>query len=186
VVTQDAKNGFDDLLGMCLHEVVKTPANTDWSVKTVDKFADIRSNEFYILTISSYKFRVFLILHFSEDIKTRTYVANALNVAADKLEDRQYYDFLGEVGNAFCGIYKRELGKYIPHLGMSTPNRMRSATLEHLAIWNHEHVSHVRVKSDDDIMFFGSIYVSSYGDVDFRMTSKTLNEDVEMGALELF
>ena len=49
MVSQDAKNGFNELLGMCLHEVIKTPANETWNVKSMDKFDDIKSSEFYTI-----------------------------------------------------------------------------------------------------------------------------------------
>ena len=186
MITHDAKNGFNDMLKNCLSESLKTESHAKWSIKTLSDLNAIKEKEIYVLTISSYFFRVVLVLHFTNNAKTKSYVANALKVAPENMEQNRYYDFLGEIGNAFCGVYKRELGHYFPHLGMSTPNLLVSDTIQHLQEWSHEHEGFFEAKADDDTKFSASIFVSSYADVNFKYSSKSIDEDVETGALEFF
>ncbi len=185
MLTQNAKDGFNELLGVCLNESLKSSEFSDWTIKTFDN-KTINKKEVFMLTISSNAFRLFLILHFSNNETTSNFVAKLLKVEADKLESRRFYDYLGEIGNGFCGIYKRELGKYFPFLGMSTPNLMVSETLDHLSIWNHEYETHCQAISEGNVNFYGSIYVSTYDDVDFKYVTNSLDEDVDSGELEFF
>lgn len=187
MVTQDARNGFDSLLNLCLHESLRTEEHKNWTLRGVTDDDEISGSEVYMLTISSYEFRIFLILHFTNDQKVRNYVASAIKVAPENLNEQRLYDYLGEVGNAFCGVYKRELGKYFPHLGMSTPNRLVSASLKHLDSWNFDHSYHLKAGAGEDLKFYGSVYVSAYGDLDFRVkNTNSINDDVQTGALEMF
>jgi len=185
MVSADAKKGFDDLLGVSLIDSLKSDNYSEWDIKS-EASDNIKEKELFMLTVSSYHFRAFLILHFTKNDKTIGYVSNALNVPPDKLDDIRYYDYLGELGNGLCGMYKRELGKYFPYLGMSTPNLMMGATLKHMSIWNYEHESHWSARSPDDLNFHGSIFVSSYGDVDFKYKATQLDANVETGELEFF
>jgi len=185
MVTQDAKKGFDELLGVSLVESLKTENYRDWEIK--NKSNDpVSEKEIFMLTVSSYHFRVFVILHFTKNEKTMNYVADALKLSPEKLDDRRYYDFLGEIGNGFCGMYKRELGKYFPYLGMSTPNLMSGDTLGHLSVFDYEHESHWLAATPNEVDFYGSIFVSSYDEVDFKYELKSVDENVETGELEFF
>jgi len=187
MVSQDARNGFDNLLNLCLLESLRTEDHSDWTLRSVTGDDEVVGKEVYMLTISSYDFRIFLIMHFNNDQKIRNYVASAIKVAPENLNEQRLYDFLGEVGNAFCGVYKRELGKYFPHLGMSTPNRLSSDSLRHLESWKFDHSHHLKATAGDDLKLFGSVYVSAYGDLDFRVkNNSSINDDVQTGALELF
>jgi len=187
MLSQDAKNSFTSLLSLCLHEALRSEAVGEWNLRTITNVDEIAGKEIYMLTISSYEFRIFLILHFDNDKKVRNYVASAIKISPENMNEQRFYDYLGEVGNAFCGVFKRELGKYFPHLGMSTPNRLESISLDHLDTWTFDYDAHLKASANDDLKFFGSIYVSAYSDLDFRVkNTKSVNDDVQTGALELF
>lgn len=187
MVSQDAKNSLNSLLNLCLHESLRCEAVNDWNLRTISNESEIAGKEIYMLTISSYEFRIFLVLHFDNDKQVRNYVANAIKIPPESMTEQRFYDYLGEVGNAFCGIFKRELGKHFPHLGMSTPNRLASISLKHLDTWTFDYDAHLKASAGDDLKFFGSMYVSAFGDLDFRVkNTKSVNDDVQTGALELF
>jgi hypothetical protein len=187
MVSQDAKNSFNSLLNLCLQEALRSEAVSAWNLRSISNDDEITGSEIYMLTISSYEFRIFLILHFDNDKMVRNYVANAIKVTPENMTEQRFYDYLGEVGNAFCGVFKRELGKYFPHLGMSTPNHLESISLKHLDTWSFDYDSHLKASAGDDLTFFGSVYVTAFGDIDFRVkNTKSVNDDVQTGALELF
>ncbi len=141
-----------------------------------------------MLTISSYEFRICILLHFTKDKLTMDYVANAIKMSPEKLEAARYYDYLGEIGNTFCGALKRELSKYFPHLGMSTPNKLVSASLKFMEDTGFDYDMHVKASDNNGVSFFSSLYITANKEFDFRVENKKGEEaaDANKGALELF
>jgi len=186
IISADAKSGFSHLLSDCLKESFQT---TEKSVElhTINDHSVIDEEEFIMLTVSSYTFRIFTLIHFSENSQSKNFVSEALKISPDSLEMGRYYDYLGEVGNTFCGAFKRELGKYFPHLGMSTPNRLVKGSLKHMRDMEFEYDAHFETEIQDTASFYGSMYVSAYSELDFRIpVNSRLDDDVNTGALEMF
>jgi hypothetical protein len=128
-----------------------------------------------------------VLLHFSKNANSTRYVSSALDTTPHNLSDAAFYDFLGEVGNKFCGAFKRELGRVLPHLGMSTPNRLPHESLIHLQNLCCGYDTHVKVSTPDEIVVYASLYVSTYGQEEFRLDEIPLEvEPVETGELEMF
>lgn len=185
-LTQDAKSGFSSLLSDCLKESFYK-ADTEIKMKSLASLDEINEHEFIMLTVSSYTFRIFTLLHFTKNETTLDYVASALSVSRENLEEARYYDYLGEVGNTFCGAFKRELGKYYPHLGMSTPNRLVQGSLSYMDDMDFEYHDHYETTINDKTKFYASMYISAYSDLDFRIPlNSRFDEDVDTGALEMF
>ncbi len=186
IVTHDAKSGFSSLLSDCLKESFKV-ADTEVKMKKVPSLTDIDEKEFIMLTVSSYTFRIFTILHFTRNDATMDYVSTALKMSRENLEESKYYDYLGEVGNTFCGAFKRELGRYFPHLGMSTPNRLAKGSLSYMHDMDFEYDDHYETRIDGKASFYASMFISAYSELDFRIpVNSRFDEDVNTGALEMF
>lgn len=186
VIPSRAKEGLEKLFLRHLEEALTTSAHPEWSVRRLESHQEIHAGEFIILTVSSYDLRTFVLLHFSKNPATLTYVSRALDIPVAALTDETFYDYLGEVGNRFCGAFKRELGKVLPHLGMSTPNRLDRGSLCHLQRLPCGHDLHVEVRTPDDILVYASLYVSTYGKEEFRLDDVPIEEAVETGELEMF
>lgn len=187
MVTPYAKNSLNTLLTLSLQETLNTAADSAWGIKSMDTLESVMQKEFIMLTISSYEFRVCILLHFTKDKLTTEYVAGAMQTPSDKLEDTRYYDYLGELGNTFCGAFKRELAKYFPHLGMSTPNRLAGTSLKFMQEAAFDYDTHLKASTNDNTAFYSSLYISANKDFDFRVeTNKQDETDEEKGALELF
>lgn len=187
VIPDRAKQGLENLFLRHLSEALTTSAHTEWTVRHLDSHQEIQAQEFIILTVSSYDLRTFVLLHFSKNPASLSYVSRALDTPLAGLSDDTFYDYLGEVGNRFCGAFKRELGKALPHLGMSTPNRLGSESLCHLQGLPCGHDLHVEVRTPDDIVVYASLYVSTYGKEEFRIDDVPIEEAaVETGELEMF
>lgn len=158
-----------------------------WTIEPVASEQDIKAQQFIMLTVSSYDFRMVLALHFSPNEASQRYVAQTLDTATAALENARYYDYLSEVGNTFCGAFKRELGAHFPHLGMSTPNLLMADSRPYMHTWPVDHEVHLRAYAEGATEFFGSLYVSSTGNLDFQINeSAPVAETAETGALELF
>jgi hypothetical protein len=187
LIPEQAQAGLENLFLRHLGEALKTNAHTEWELESLDSVQEIKAHEFIILTISSYDLRTFVLLHFSKNASSTRYVSSALETAPHNLTEAAFYDFLGEVGNKFCGAFKRELGKVLPHLGMSTPNRLPHESLIHLQNLCCGYDTHVKVSTPDEIVVYASLYVSAYGQQEFRLDEIPLEvEQVETGELEMF
>lgn len=187
MITPRAINGLDRLLASCLENSLKTEGHTNWRLESTAEPGGSDLPNFIMLTVSSYDFQLLVLLHFSCDAASMGYVADAIKVAPAELELSRYHDFLSEVGNTFCGAFKRELGHYFPHLGMSTPNLLSRESLKHLKEWSIDHESHLRAHDGDGVEFYGSLYVSTDGQLDFNFQESRKEEQVvDTGALELF
>lgn len=184
---QSAKDSLTKLLTDSLEESLKTENYSAWTLTTLINIEQVTAPEFTMLTISSYDFRIFVLLHSTCSAPSMRYAADALKMPLEQLTTTRYYDFLGELGNRFCGAFKRDLGGFFPHMGMSTPNRLRSESLKHLKNLSLAYDIHVSAQASEETTFYASLYVSVYGDREFRMDKlNNTEEQVEVGALELF
>ena len=187
VLPQAAKDALAKLLADSLEESLKTDAYASWTLKTLTNPDQVVAPEFTMLTISSYDFRIFVLLHSSCSPASMRYAANALSMPLEQLTTARYYDFLGELGNRFCGAFKRDLGYCFPHMGMSTPNRMRSESLKHLKNLSFAYDIHVSAQASEEAAFSASLFVSVYGTREFRLDNlRKVEAQAETGALELF
>lgn len=184
---QAAKESLIKLLTGSLEESLKTDAYASWTLQTLTNPEQVVAPEFTMLTISSYDFRIFVLLHSTCSAPSMRYAADALRMPLEQLTTTRYYDFIGELGNRFCGAFKRDLGGYFPHMGMSTPNRLRSESLKHLKNLSPAYDIHVSAQASKETTFSASIYVSVYGTREFRLDKlQQAAEKVDAGALEMF
>ena len=187
MISERAKTGFKNLLSRCLEDSLRSAAYPAWTIEPVTDENEIGKRQFIMLTVSSYDFRMMVLLHFARNASSLKYVEETLQLAPDALEQSRYEDYLSEVGNTFCGAYKRELGKSFPYLGMSTPNLLFPESLQYIKTWPVEYETHLRVHDGGQAEFFGSLYIASTENLDFdpqELTSQV--EEVETGALEMF
>lgn len=186
MISQRAKTGFEKLFPQYLEDSLRTGAHSVWHLQPVNA-NKIDAKKFIMLTISSYDFRLIIILHFSDDTSALKYVADSLKISPTELSITQYQDYLSEVGNILCGAIKRGLFDVFPHLGLSTPNQLRYESLKFVDSYPIDHAIHINAKAADGTEFFGSLYVSAVGELDFdpaSMAKKVETQDI--GALELF
>lgn len=185
-ITTSAQAGLDQLFSDSLAESLRVTDNIV-DVNLLKEQNNIDEEEFIMLTLSSYSFKIFTLLHFSNNKESRQYVAQALKIAYENLEENKFYDYLSEVGNTFCGAFKRELGKYFPHTGMSTPNRLEKGCLSHMKDIGFEYETHYELKFKGLTSFYGSMYVVAYSELDFHVPiNSRLDDNIETGALEMF
>ena len=172
----------------CYEESLVAGSDTSrWSIKEKQQHNDLNEAEFFVLTVSSQLFRVFVLMHFTKSPQTEAFVSDVLKINSNNLDNDKFYDYLGEVGNAFCGSIKRDIGKIVPSLGMSTPNRLNKDCLKYIDLLSTDLEFHAVAEYDDNPLFHASIYLSADDELDFNVNvSQTIDEDIDSGELELF
>lgn len=187
MISERAKAGFNSMMTRSLEEALRNEAHPTWKIKASIKANDIPAPHGIMLTISSYGFRLIVVLYFSGSKASMRYVADTLRLGSGELAKSRYDDYISEIGNNLCGVVKRELSAFFPHLGMSTPNRLDKDSLRHVRAWPIDHEAHAKAQNEDGAEFYGSIFVSAFGDLDFDPQGETAGaEQVDSGALELF
>lgn len=186
MMTPRAKTGVATLLKRYLEESLRTEAHPTWRMQAVEE-KDIQAKRFIMLTISSYDFRIIVLLHFSSDEASMKYVASRLKISASELVATQYQDFLSEVGNILCGALKRGLLQFFPYLGVSSPNQLDCESLKYVTSYKMDYALHLKATAGDETEFYGSVYISSFGELDFDPNAiSNTEEKADVGALELF
>jgi len=188
MISQNAKNSVDMVLNHALLESIKNcdKYNT-WDIKTIKDADEIKEKEFMMLTISSSVFRIFVLLHFTQNEQTKDFVASALRLAANNIEEGKYYDYLSEVGNVFCGAVKRELSRHTTYyMGMSTPNQLDLNSLVYVDEMKPDYAVHVKAEHKSGAVICGSLYIAARTEIDFKIPETVFEDKSDMGALELF
>jgi hypothetical protein len=161
--------------------------STTWHVEPLLNVEQIQQNEFVLLTVSSFHFRLLVLLHFSAMSTALNYVADALKQTPESLKADGCYDYLAELGNQFCGEVKRIVGLQYPHIGMSTPMRLSNTSLPYVHNLKTCLATHVRAIHDEKDIFVGSIYLCTDDGFEFQVDSKLAKTNqVQTSALELF
>lgn len=186
MVKDDFKRELGTLLKVALDEAQVSSTNP-WATRETGEETNKGMDELFMLTISSQLFRVILIMHFAKSRAFEQYVTEALKLNTTVIEDDKFYDFVGEVGNSICGSIKRELGRTVPSLGMSTPNRLTMECHKYVKSRRIDFQCHQEVRSDDQRLFSVSLYLCADHELDYEVKVAIKNEDdVSSGELEFF
>jgi hypothetical protein len=162
-------------------------SSSAWHVEPLLDVEHIQQNEFVLLTVSSFHFRILVLLHFSAMSTALNYVADALRQAPESVTTEGCYDYLAELGNQFCGEVKRIVGMQYPHIGMSTPMRLSNTSLPFVHNLKTCVATHVRAICDDKDIFAASIYLCTDDGFGFQIDSKLAKSNqAQASALELF
>jgi len=184
LLTSHLKQLFDQSLQSSLKEYL--PA-AQWKFTEADSFESNSSEEALFLSICSHQFRIFVSMHFTLS-QCQRFITNALNVSEDSLDDKGAYDFLLEVGNNVCGMFKRELGHAVPALGMSTPNILDRGSFNFVDLFNSTSKRFQSVELDGQPLFCAGYYFcpNVSEEIEVELPEQVFEEDVDVGELELF
>ena len=181
-VSDSAKRGLEQLFirSVSSHLAVSSDDQVVVEPLAAHREAPVVEDEFYVLTIANFFFRVLVIFHFQENESTQSYFSRQ----EGKLG---FADVFPEVCNMCCGALSRELGVYFPHLGMSTPERLGQACLPFLDLLRPAHTARFSLTINQHIALHATLAVVTYRPLDFRLHPQALQAPVlETGVLELF
>jgi hypothetical protein len=184
MISPSACNGFDYLLKQSLKGALAPNEQDTFECVEVEDIAQAKDKKIVILTTASYLFRVIAMIYFTPDNHTRQFLALMNNLPTANMTDTVFYDVMAERGNIFCGILNRELAKYFPHMGMSTPNFMERQCAQYIEKLEGGHVRHVKVTINQDWSFYSSLCVCDHANLDFSVD--IYEEEASTGELEMF
>jgi hypothetical protein len=151
-----------------LCHVVQLPYNQ------VNQFSD---KNIVVFTISSFLFRVLTIFHIGDDAATQKYFHRGIN-------EKSFSEIFSEAGNLCTGAMNRELLRYFPHLGMSTPYTLSGGCLQFINKLNPGHQSLHAITINDSIKLHATVCVCGYAPMDFAAEKNDLAHST--GELEMF
>ena len=184
MISEQAKAGFEYLLKEAIKD--NLIASPDDSCE-IDAIADVKSitgNEMVVLTISSYLFRLITFFYFSKNKETKGHFARKVGAQAKDLGESQFYDTVSEFGNIYCGALNRDLNKYFPHVGMSTPNILEKHCVAYMGALGGGFVRHFKISVNGSVDFHASLCVCDHADLNFVVDTKVVDDST--GELELF
>lgn len=184
MITDRAKASFDRLIVSSLKTGIPVGGAgvTVEPIATLDK---IKETKIVILTVSSYLFRLMVILYFRPDGATRAYFNRNAAEGSPELTDDEFYDRVGECGNVCCGSLNRDLGKQFPHVGMSTPNILDRDCIGYADLLGCGLMKHYKIDVEGGLTMYSSLCVADYGTVDFHV-EPLAGDDEGVGELEMF
>ncbi|HJW72935.1 MAG TPA: hypothetical protein VJ486_08760 [Geothrix sp.] len=184
MISERARASFDTLLKRAMCEHLSVSPEVPCEVEVIEGIDHIEEEEFVVLTVSSYLFRLVVLFYFTGNEETREHFAKLIRTPAKRLDDKVFYDAVSEFGNLCCGSINRDLGRHFPHVGMSTPNVLRRGSIAFLDTLGAEYIQHFKIDLGTSIRFHATICVCEYGDLDFNAEAKVVEEN--LGELELF
>ena len=188
-VSQRALEGFDRFVIEGIKSAFGLPASE--CTVALSEPAALGEHEVVMLTVSSYRFRVLLFIHFERDRATLNHLAAlghldaAARTAGAALDAEGFVDAMMERGNLCCGALNRELSRFFPHLGMSTPCILAGNSMEHLESLRPTITRHFRAELGPTVTLRLTLAICAFADIDFASGE----EDVELaasGELEMF
>lgn len=133
--------------------------------------------QLFLLTISSYLFRLTTIFHVSKDKQAEAYYTR-------NGEGNDFLEVFSEQGNMCCGAMNRELGNHFLHLGMSTPSVLDSACTPFLNELKSNHISRHTIRINCAFSIQATLCLRAYANLDFKVDTHAPEE--EYGTIELF
>jgi hypothetical protein len=184
MISERAKDGFNYLLQEALRKNLIASSAEACSVEIIDDVSEMNENEIVVMSIASYVFRIITFFYFTLNDTTKDQFAKIIKAQPADMDERAFHDAIGEFGNMYCGTLNRDLGKYFPNVGLSTPNILEKNCAAHIASLGCGYVQHYRIAVNNAVMFHASLCVCDYADLDF-IVEKTVEEETS-GELELF
>jgi len=186
VITDQAKNGIHRIvLNAVQSRLTLEPEDTCHVEQTdmadgggIDDRDEKGERDLVILTISSLLFRLLVIFQIDDGQETRRYFAR-------EESDSAYQESFAEVANLCCGAVNRELLRFFPDLGMSTPYRLKSRGLALLKEWAPGLLTHFAATINGSVRIGVTVCMIGYAPIDF-VFEEDESGATETGELELF
>lgn len=160
-------------------------SSIDHSVKIaqVPDVSHFSASQAVILSISSYFFRMVVVIYFTPDERTKAHFASINKLDAATMGSQSFIDTICECGNICCGSVNRDLSRIFPQVGMSTPNIVDAQCARHLNVLGSSHQLHLDIAIPDGPCFHASLCVTEFENLDFDIAEP---EEESNGELEMF
>lgn len=141
------------------------------------------SAQIVVLSVSSYFFRMLVLIYFTPDDVTKQYLAALSKLDIEAMDAKALADAISECGNICCGSINRDLSQQFPHVGMSTPNILDRRCAHYLSALGSSFQLHFDIAVPQGAQFHASLCISEFVDLDFDVQTV---EQQSLGELEMF
>lgn len=180
MISKAAKDSLSTLFQQAIKETLDLENNPhQWELQPLEGYSKVRAKEFIILTICCYDFRLLATLHFTYNRPTLHYVSESLQLPVGQVDRTRFDDYLGEYCNHYCGIIKRTLGSIFPHLGMSTPEKLKEESALYFQNLEYEYAMYSLASSKNKVHFSFGLFICPAGDLDFTILRKAYSAKAE-------
>jgi len=179
-------NAREALRQMVVRAIHASPLVVGAGLRTVEAGPELskgHADQAVVLTVSSYLFRLTLLIHFRDDRVSRTHFATVNRVQAAEMDAQGFSDAIRECGNICCGNLNRDLARVFPHVGMSTPNLIDHRCVAYLGKLGADYVQHFELLDANGPPFAVTVCVKAFAALDF---TAELAAEEPTGELEMF
>ena len=182
IIHKNAQLGFDQMItqglkagiGAAEDEVVVTTLPADF------KFGE---DQIVILTVSSYLFRLIVMIYFTDDAPTREHFARIYRITASEMNRKAFLDAICECANMVVGTLNRDLAMVFSSVGMSTPNIIDKNCAAYLGTLHFGYTKTFAALVNGEKSFHVTLGVTEFDDIDFSVEA-SCGENT--GELEIF
>ncbi len=184
-VTSRAREGLDAFVAQAAKNSL-VPPGSPCEVVHDDEAAVPKAPDVVMFTVTSYHFRVLLLIQFDRDPATRAYMAGLAGTPVDEMTGEQFLDTMNERGNLFCGSFNRDLVPFFPHIGMSTPCVLKRNSVEHILAVKPSYHRRFRCELAPGVVMHFTLALCADADFDFAFEPRAEEETDTAGELEMF
>lgn len=188
MISRNARESFNHLFVQGFKGAMVTEPQDFFDASLAADLSAVKDTQCVAITVSSYLFRLMVLVYFTPQAPTTSYFSRANRVAALDLSDvalidAALTDAVCEFVNMSCGAMSRDLSRVFPNIGMSTPNIIDKECSSSLGRLHWGHIQHFKLEINKGVHFFASLCVSDYADLDFLINTPPVEVS---GELELF
>lgn len=183
--SERARKGLDVFVTQAVMNSFATPG-APYDLVVDDEAALRKGAEVVMFTVSSYLFRVLLLIQFKSDVATRAHVAGLASVPVDDMAGERFLDSVTERGNLFCGALNQSLVRFYPHTGMSTPCMIKHTSLEHIAAVEPSYSRRFRCNLASHVTMHFTLMLCAQVDFDFSFEAHAGQANDTSGDMEMF
>jgi hypothetical protein len=181
-IHKNAQLGFEQMITQALKVGIGAP-DDQILVTTVPDDSPLSENKVVLLTVSSYLFRLIVMIYFTEDTSTREHFARVYRTTPCKMNGQAFLDAICECANMVVGTLNRDLATVFHSVGMSTPNIIDRNCATYLGTLNFGYAKTFHAMVNGEKSFHVTLGVTEFDDLDFTVAA---TGEENTGELEMF
>jgi len=183
MISQNAQRSLSEILQQGIRASLLASPLDPVEIEPVADASGFSSTQIVVLSVSSYLFRLQVLIYFTPDTLTKAHFATINKIDLQNMDAKAFADAISECGNICCGSLNRELVMQFPHVGMSTPNIIDRRCALYLGVLGSTYQQHFDISIPQGPRFHASLCISEFEDLDFDIQ---ISETQSGGELEMF
>jgi hypothetical protein len=146
MISDRAAASLDRMMAHGLRNALPAPAGAEARLEPIDRAAPGGDASMVVMMLASHTFRLVMAMYAPRDRATRAYLERVGRITAGDASEQALRDSLSESANMCCGTVSREIGRFYPQTGMSTPHLIDSRSADYLERLEHHHLRSFRME----------------------------------------